>query len=408
MTVSTSLTPAASAPAPAVAVDEATLRALNYDLERLRRELVAEAGPADLAHLRKMARWSRACTALGLATAWLVPNPISVLLISQGKFSRWTMIGHHVLHRAYDRLSDAPGHRSHSFARGWRRLVDWFDWIDPEAWVKEHNLHHAHLGDELDPDKVEASLDWLRTSRAPRPVKLAVVAFFACTWKLLFWPANTLEELVVPPPRDATGRPRARRLRDLALFAARSGGSFASQLMRRSVLPYGLWTFVALPALFLPLGVTAAINVLITLVLAEILTNIHSFVMLVTNHSGADIPRFSGNCADKREFALRQIVGSVNFTTGGDLHDFLHGFLNYQIEHHVWPNMTMLQLRRAQPRLAAICARHGVPYRQESVLRRLRETVAVMIGDRAMTTVSLRGEAANDHDATQPQLREVA
>ena len=29
---------------------------------------------------------------------------------------------------------------------GWRRFIDWLDWIDPTHWDDEHNhLHHFHF-----------------------------------------------------------------------------------------------------------------------------------------------------------------------------------------------------------------------------------------------------------------------
>jgi fatty acid desaturase len=77
---------------------------------------------------------------------------------------------------------------------------------------------------------------------------------------------------------------------------------------------------------------------------------------------------------------LRQIVGSVDYQTGGDAVDLLHGWLNYQIEHHLWPDLSPLQYRKAQPRLKALCEAHGVPYVQEPVWRRLRKTLDVMVG----------------------------
>ena len=32
------------------------------------------------------------------------------------------------------------------------------------------------------------------------------------------------------------------------------------------------------------------------------------------------------------DFYLRAVIGSANFRTGGNVNDFLHGWLNYQIE----------------------------------------------------------------------------
>ena len=69
---------------------------------------------------------------------------------------------------------------------------------------------------------------------------------------------------------------------------------------------------------------------------------------------------------------------------GTDLIDFHHGWLNYQVEHHCWPNLSMLSYQKGQPELKAICERHGVPYVQEGVPARVRKTVQIMVGDRSM------------------------
>ena len=55
-----------------------------------------------------------------------------------------------------------------------------------------------------------------------------------------------------------------------------------------------------------------------------------------------------------------------------------------QVEHHVWPSLSMLSYQRSQPELAAICARHGVPYVQESVFTRLWKTLDIMVGRASM------------------------
>ena len=99
------------------------LQGFERDLRALRAEAIASLGAADLAHLKKLERWGRWCTATGVATAWLFPNPLSMLLLSTGSTARWTIIAHHVLHKGLDRLDGAPERlTSKGFARGWRRL----------------------------------------------------------------------------------------------------------------------------------------------------------------------------------------------------------------------------------------------------------------------------------------------
>ena len=88
--------------------------------------------------------------------------------------------------------------------------------------------------------------------------------------------------------------------------------------------------------------------------------------------------------ASRGEYYARQVIGSTNYTCGGDLVDFAHLWLNYQIEHHLFPDMPMRKYQQMQPRVQALCAKHGVTYTQEGVFRRFRKMVAVIVGDARM------------------------
>jgi fatty acid desaturase len=347
-------------------------QAFARELDELQASLRASAGPEDLEHLRKLSTWGRLASIVGYATAWVAPNPLSIFALSLGRFVRWTVVAHPVCHRGYEQIEGTPEPlRGPAFARGWRRPLDWFDWLDPVAWREEHNLqHHYRLNEEADPDLVERNSAWLRDSKLPRWLRLVVVAVIAMTWKFLYYAPNNLRVLA---------RAEARRAGTSALTP-----SLNTQLWLRSWGPYLLVIFLLMPAAFLPLGLWAVASVLINSVLAELLTNVHAFVTIVPNHAGADLYRFEGRTRSRADFYLRQVLGSTNFRCGGDVRDLMHGWLNYQIEHHLWPDMSMLQYRRAQPKVREICERHGIPYVQESVWRRCAKAVAIIIGDDTM------------------------
>ncbi len=339
------------------------------DLKALQARIRTELCEEDLTHRQKIERWGRLCTAFGYGTAWIAPNPISALLISQGRITRWTMLAHHTLHRGYDRVPGAKENQtSRGFAKGRRRFLDWFDWMAPSAWVKEHNeLHHYRLGEIHDPDLVELNVDWLRDANWPKPVKYAVTAFFMSTWKFTYYAPNTLRAL--------KGKQHEVELAEMFLD---------KDLWTKCLLPFAIVHFVLIPLAFLPLGAWSASSVFMNQLLAELFTNLHSFLIVVTNHAGDDMHRFDTRGKGMAEFFRRQVVGSVNFKTGGDFNDFLHGWLNYQIEHHVFPDLPMRQYSRIQPEVKAICEKHGVPYVQESVWTRLRKTLEIIVGDTSM------------------------
>jgi len=132
-------------------------------------------------------------------------------------------------------------------------------------------------------------------------------------------------------------------------------------------------------------GAQMAAATLATTLLADLFTNLHSFIVIATNHVGDDIYRFESETKPRSDdFYMRAVIGSANFRTGGDLNDFMHGWLNYQIEHHMWPDMSMRCYQRAQPKVKAICEKYGMPYVQEGVFKRVGQLVDVMVGKRTM------------------------
>lgn len=363
--------------------------AFARDLDGLKRELLDSLGPDDAKHLMRLAAIGRACTALGWATAWIAPNPISVVALAAGRSTRWAVVMHHVSHRALDRIPGVPERwTSRGFARGARRWLDWLDWISPDAWRFEHNhLHHYHTGELLDPDLVEHNVQKLRDADVPLPLKYAAVAFYMLTWKLSYYAPSTFQTLrradalrAQRKPIDAdsiqSGEPYH------AAFDPRTEEGRA--FWKECVLPYGLVNFAAMPALFLPLGPMAAASAVANSFLAELLTNLHTFLVIVPNHAGDDVHRFDSSSTDRPDFYVRQIIGSVNFETGGELRDLFHAYLNYQIEHHLWPDLPPAAYQRAAPRVREICEKHGVPYVQESVWTRARKTIDVMVGRASM------------------------
>lgn len=363
--------------------------AFAAELDALRQRLEAETAPEAAAHLARQARWGRVCSALGYGTAWLAPNPVSAALMALGMSARWTIVAHHTSHRALDRTEGVPAHRtSKGFARGLRRWFDWLDWLDPECWDYEHNrLHHYHTGEAADPDLVEEQLAWVRGHRAPFWAKRVAALLYGATWKFTYYAPNIFTLYRRELKRRAEKRPfdPSQSTTDVDLVRtwnplSDDGGAF----WRAVVVPYLGLRLVLLPALAWPLGAWASLSVLLNTVMAELLTGLHTFLIVVPNHAGDDMHRFDCPTTDKAEFYVRQVLGSVNFRTGGQLNDFLHGYLNYQIEHHLWPDASPLLLQRAAPEVRAICARHGLPYVQESVFRRFAKMLDIVIGRTSM------------------------
>jgi len=365
---------------------------LQKDIDNIK-DTIGAVNEKDYQHLLKLERWGRGSTIFGFVliliinfldvthfgisslTFWLV-GIIAAILIGVGNVGRWANVTHPILHGAYDKVPGIP-HRytKDGFAAGNRRWIDWLDWIEPKAWTFEHNImHHYHLGEDDDPDNVEKNLKWLHDAKVPMFVKYLTVYAFAAVWKLAYYAPNTL--------RILENKERKRRKEPETLeYQISPFTKNGLELWKNYILPYGLFQFVFLPLLFLPLGIGAVINAFIIIVLAEIIANLHSFLVIVPNHSAEDIYQFSTPHKTQGEYYLRQIMGSVNYNTGTDLIDFGHGFLNYQIEHHLFPNMPHSFYQKMQPIVKDICKKHNLEYRQESVFKRIFMTVELMVGN---------------------------
>ena len=360
------------------------LKAFAKELEQIRKEAVKHAGKEDIDHLKKIALWGRLCSLLGYILCFVTANPFSALLISLGKTSRWTMVAHHVSHKGYDKIPHCPKHyHSDYFAKGWRRYFDWFDWIYPAAWDKEHNqLHHFRLGERFDPDLYEDNVVVFRRLKLPRFLKATLFLFLAGVWKWIYYAPSTMKQLYSPAKTAESSKFNDRLfLLDPTFLPWTQAGW---DLWTKSYLPYVLFHFLLVPFLFSKLGAHSFATIFFCMFLAECLTNFHTYLIITSNHAGDDLYRFSGSIETRAEFFIRQIVGSVNYQTGSDLNDFLHGWLNYQIEHHIWPDMSMLQYQKVQPKVKALCKKHQVPYVQESVFVRFRKLFDIFSGQTSM------------------------
>lgn len=394
------------------------LKAWGAEMRSLERELKAEQSEKDVKHLKGVLFWSNVCYFSGLALAG-VCNPmqgnfIAAFLLSTGIFARWTMVGHHVSHGGYNQQQNGKRFHRSTFGKGFlARCVDWLDWMLPEAWDVEHNnLHHYKLGENGDPDLVERNLNSLRVNKTmPMFLKYSQVAGLMAIWKWYYYAPNTLKEMY--DAQIKRGKTNAQFANVTQPFDTREGEPNTVQFIFRRLfqgnakpllavlpilMPFAIFHFVLVPLPFYLIGgpVMGAIA-LANMVVAEIFTNIHSFIAIATNHCGDDLYRFETEVLPKTdEFYLRAVISSVNFRTAhttpdiksegapagplGNANDFMHGWLNYQIEHHMFPDMSMLSYQKAMPRVKDACERYGIPYVQESVWLRLKKTADLMVG----------------------------
>lgn len=368
-------------------IENVNMEAFLKDVLDMKKEIEESLGDDDIKHLKKVITIGRLCSVIGFLTSWIAPNPISMLGLGFGRSNRW-IIMHHIGHRGYDKVPNIPEkYHSRTFARGWRRFVDWFDWMMPEAWKYEHNvLHHSYTGESKDPDIVETNSELLRARSYPMFVRYSLLTLLAMFWKPFYYAPNTTQSW--HDKSEGKGKEKIAGL-DVNYKA------IARDLIFKCYLPYSLTMFVLFPLLFYPLGWWAVFSVFCNSFIAEILTNLHSFMVIAPNHTGDDLYIFRTKPKDKAERYLRQVIGSANLDTGSDLIDCSLLWLNYQIEHHVFPDIPMLKLQQFQPRFKALCEKHGVPYVQGNVFYRMKKTIDIAVGKTSMLILPNEAEFQN-------------
>jgi len=211
-----------------------------------------------------------------------------------------------------------------------------FDW-----WVGKHNRHHTNPNHEdLDPDISITALAFTPDQASSKHGLVRLVARYQ-GW--LFFPLLLLE---------------AAHLHLASIKAIVRGGSGRANLIEGVLLVAHLGSY--LTVLWLVLSPWQA---LAFLVVHQGLFGLYLGCSFAPNHKG--MPTLTA--ADQLDFVRRQVLTSRN-VAGSRFVDWLLGGLNYQIEHHLFPNMPRPNLRRAQPLVRAFCAQHGLAYVEASLV----------------------------------------
>ena len=103
----------------------------------------------------------------------------------------------------------------------------------------------------------------------------------------------------------------------------------------------------------------------------QALWGVYMGMSFAPNHKGMPVL----TAEDNLDFLRKQVLTSRN-VRGGRLVDVALGGLNYQIEHHLFPNMPRANLRRAQPIVRAYCAERGIPYAETGLVDSYRQALA--------------------------------
>jgi fatty acid desaturase len=111
----------------------------------------------------------------------------------------------------------------------------------------------------------------------------------------------------------------------------------------------------------------------IFIALHQLLFGLHMGSAFAPNHKGMPIL----DATSRMDYVRQQVLTARNLR-GNPVVDFLYGGLNYQIEHHLFPNMARNKLSEARKIVKKFCQDRSIPYHETGVMRSQREILAYL------------------------------
>ncbi len=322
-------------------LDPDSLARFEAELDAVRLDVLADIGPRDATHIRRMRGVAQGAEIAGRGLLMFGFGPISwvagVLGLAVAKILENMEIGHNVMHGQYDWMND-PSLNSQTY--------EWDIVCDGDHWRHSHNVeHHDHtnvLGKDHDYGygmlRLTAQQKWSPSSLL-QPLWYALLA-------LNFQWGVAVHDIKIG--RFVKGRMKK------AEFAERMR-PFLRKAGKQLFKDYGLF-----PALAFWQWPRVMLGNLVANGLRNLWTNAIIFCGHFTEHAQT-FTRREVEEETRGHWYLRQIQGSSNLE-GGRLFHLLTGHLSHQIEHHLFPDIPAPRYAEIAPRVREICDRYGIHY----------------------------------------------
>ena len=201
-------------------------------------------------------------------------------------------------------------------------------------WRGKHNKHHAHTNQEGEDPDVNLPLLSFTTDRVKKKTGLAKLLIRYQAY--IYYPMGVL---VVFSPRLGA----MRYLRN----------NFSAKIWLEALLFLGgFFAYFILPFFIFDIS-----KALLVFTVVNFSGGVYLINVFAPNHKG--MPQIDDGV--KFSFLEQQIITSRNIN-GHWLTDFLYMGLNYQIEHHLFPNTPRNKLRKITPFVRALCEKRKIEY----------------------------------------------
>ncbi len=320
---------------------EADVAAIGARFDEIEREIREDLGPRDARYIRTLIRVQRGLEVAG-RVALMVPRSRvawwgGAASLSLAKILENLEIGHNTMHGQWDWMNDPEIHSA---------TWEWDNACPAGGWKHSHNFVHHKYTNVLGMDN-DVGYGILRVTREKRwtpqhllqPVTNIVLASLF-QWAVAFYDVE-LGRVAAGKKSWAEAKPQ------LMEVFAKSG--------RQVLKDYVLFPLLAGPRY----AEVAKANAV-----ANYVRSVWAYAVIFCGHFPDDAETFTKEqyrTENHNEWYLRQMLGSANFR-GGFLLSVLSGNLNYQIEHHLFPDMPSNRLAEASVKVRQLCEEYDLPY----------------------------------------------
>ncbi len=210
------------------------------------------------------------------------------------------------------------------------------------SWKYRHNLHHAHTNEEeLDPDLIE--MPFLSFAKSKFQAKKGFWRKASNYQVFFYYPLMLLYNF------------------GLRLYGIEYYAQHFKREDLREVIVFVVTVFIwfILPFFIFPIGKGILVFTVVNLTMSMYLMNV-----IAPNHKA--MPKFAK--AMKLSFLDHQILTSSN-VYGNLVYDFFYMGLNYQIEHHLFPNCPRNKLYKIAPYVREVCRKRRLEYTERGFIQ---------------------------------------
>jgi linoleoyl-CoA desaturase len=220
-------------------------------------------------------------------------------------------------------------------------------------WRQQHNVWHHTFTNIAGLDEGLETEGWLRSS--PKD----------------FWePKHQLQHLYAPIVYAVAGASLMLVRNYKVYFTGKSGEHFVYPKMTRDDKiafwlgrALNLIVYIVLPALLLPWPLALAGFICSTIAAGLVFSHV---LMLAHIHDGLEFVEPVGDPLHvENEWAVHQVITTMNFSPNSRFINWFVGGLNYQIEHHLFPQLCHMVYPKIAPIVEQTCKEFGVSYKSD-------------------------------------------